>query len=505
MNILGTMPASASLTRSGVSIHPWIDNSSLVLGGGFDTLKFEPCASAVKRESPDSPSPGKGQKTSYELTLIEDAYKFRESLTVTASASFKSFGGKASARMQMYSSLNIDSYNVFLIARVSVVNVTEILGDVALKDVAKKEWLNEPNGNMRKNFCQVYGDTYVSAVTRGGELFVVFEFAATTKEEQNRLRIILSGSAGGFSASLDLEKSITEISKHTTTKIQIHRDGGQGDLPEPELAKILELVRTFPAQVSENPVPIFFETQLYSRIPDPTHINLEAVDAERRIEDLAKARDEILQRKRDLKIVQNHLDLFDELDAASVSSEISRVDASLLTIERCAEDAARDRYSALPNADYPTINDFSNLPIAIEGKLVPAEIRLVAASGGTVASEDGETGEWVGVDKILVNFSLECPAINDEEAKFEYLVHYADWGDKGWFTEPEQTPQHWHEAIAIKLTGPEAVRYSVAYQVKRYGTNATYYGRDGTLAGLRGASMRIVGVRVVVKLKADVS
>lgn len=509
MNILSTMPQSPSVATSGsgVSVHPWIDNSSLVLGGGFDTLRFEPCASAVVPKNPESMPSGQGQKTSYELTLVEDEYHYRKSLTITASASFKGWGGKASARMQVYQSLNIDSYNVFLVARVSVVNLTQTLGDVVLRDDARKEWLNEPDGKKRKNFCHVYGDTYVSAVTSGGELFVVFEFSANTKEEQDKLKISLSGSTGGFSASLDLEKSITEISKHTMTKVLIHRDGGQGDLPSPNLTEILELVRTFPTQVGQHPVPIFFETQLYSRVPDPTHINLEALEAERRIEDMAKARDALLQRKRDLRVIGKHLDLFDELDAGTVASEISRVDTSLVTIERGAEDVARERYDPLPKADYPTIQDFSELPVAIDGKLVPAEIRMVGLVGGVGVdtSVDGHAGEWVGDGIQFRNFSLDCPSIPDEEARFEYLIHYADWGDKGWYPEPEQTPQHFHEAIAIKLTGPKASQYSVAYQVKRFGSNATYYGRDGTLAGLRGQRMRIAGIRVTVKLKTTVS
>jgi hypothetical protein len=485
-----------------VGVWPWIDGTGIRLGSGFDTLRCEVCASAVIEIGSTTEDQSTGQKVTYTVLLVESEREFRESLSINASASFKGFGGRASARLEVYKSVKLNSQNVFLMTWVTVVNATQSIHTPALKDDARNEWLTAREGNKRANFVKIYGDTFVSSVTGGGEMIAIYELAANSSEERERIKLSVRASIGSFSSSVDYERAVEELNKHRQQKLTVVRDGGLGELPELTPGAILKASREFPNLILANPVPIAFETQRYSRVPDQkSSIDVEAIDASRRIEDLAAANDDVQERIATMKLVSRNITLYDEVDEEEVGYQLDKLEDMEVRLRRLAEDVGRNRYIEFGHNDFPTVNSLPSPPRQTPGQLIPLNIKIVGMVGFQAVDREGASGEWVAKDCQLMSMVLLCDSLPNG-LKLQYMGYLRGIGDSNWCDQGTQTPFAFHEGISIRLAGVDSERYLVSYQVKVTRTQASFYGQNGSYAGIKGRNTTISGIRIVLRLKA---
>ena len=483
-------------TNSGsdVGVWPWLAGTHLELGTGFDTLRYEPCGRAVEEKLKDSAPVDGGQKTLYKLSIIEDERHFRETLSISASASFKGLMANASARMSLFHSLKIDTYSLYVLASVSVINATVGLRQPGLREDARKEWTSTRERSQRKLFVKTFGDVYVNSITSGGELFALFEFSCSSLEEKSDLAISLSGGMGAWGGSANYQKSIEDFRKHSSLSLHIARDGGTGDLPDPDLDALLQAAQSFPNDVQALPVPIFFQTQRYSRVPDlGTDIDVEARHARYKIEDLARVNDVLESRASSWEYAQNKPELFNQIASQTVRQEIDKIQEMSIAMTRMAEDVAENRFDDLEAYKVPSLDSIARPPFIAKGERLPLHLKTIWNTGGGRTSEAMDQGWSNGPE--LFSFMVKTDSLPDGTV-IKYMYHKGGHGDTNAVNSPEMTGEGRHEFIRIWLEGTDAKEFVISYQVRRAGTTATYVGENGGRAGEPGQYMRISGIKV---------
>lgn len=489
-----------------VALWPWMGDQGIDIGVGFDTLRVEPAASAISAENVKLDQ-GTGQRVTYYLELIQDEHEFREKLHISVSASLKGLAGRGSARLDLYQDTDIHSFDVFLLAHVSVVNGTRSVANPQFNSLARQMYDHTPGGSKRANFVRQYGDTFVASVTYGGELFALFQFSASSAESRQQIISGISGSLGGltnsFKASVDFERSVVEITKHQFTKLTITRNGGIGPLPPPDLQSLLEAIRKFPdAVAAPNDVQLAFFTQRYARVPTGSSsiIDTEAVDAQRAFDGLADARDALEQRRSDLRFARSNIALFGGLDTSSLEKQLDVVEDRLSKIAFNAVQIAKNRFSDnFVMYASQGVTDLPPPPTILSGTVISSVAVSCAPLMGGPPLEKRADG-WYG-NAEMVSFCVTGANLPPGNI-LSYFAHRSDIGSSEWATEGNSTASGAGKAIqgiGIKIEGPAAPHYTVAYSVLTERGNV-YSAVNGALAGTVGQYLPIIAMTLQIRI-----
>lgn len=236
-------------------------NSSMVLGSGYDfatrEVKLSPLAAPLhKIQESKGPSELK-------LAFIESATHLSEFLSIGVEGSYDAlmFGGSAKANFVAQTS--IDEYSLLLVVVARCVNGVEIVDQPrasadALALAAKGDLLR---------FRQSFGDRYVSALTRGGELYGMIRIQ--TKSVSDQLALKARASAGGFgwSTRVEVEAFLREVSTKHSITVQSQINGLSGQPNPTSVAALLKLAEEFPALVAKQGTPLKVELRPISELP----------------------------------------------------------------------------------------------------------------------------------------------------------------------------------------------------------------------------------------------
>lgn len=479
-------------------IYPWINSAHIQLGSGFDTLNFIPRGRGVfdaeevdvKSFSDDPESNEYGQKVEYSLELIENERDFRDSLSINASVAFKGIGVRGSARLSIYEELTINTYDVFLLAKVSVLERTEGMKKPSFTEEAVNEWKNTRQSSQKAIFTKIYGNTFVNSITLGGEMFVVFQFSSNSRKEKRDIIASMSGKMGSWQASASFEKHVEDITKNRTTKLFFTRDGGSGQLPSADVASLLTACRDMPTHVRKEPVPIFFEAQDYSAVPvKGFDVDVTSLETKFFIEDLALVLERARQYRTSWDFVSNNIELFSKLKDEDARDQKSRLDEIVLELHRLGERVIQNRFADWAKTKHTTIAELSIPPSITSGHLLSTVLRTNWA--GLYKESDG--GIIEGSD--LRSFSISSKDI-PEGITLEYMAHIGHHGDKGWWTSPAMSMEGRHEGIAVRLSGKGSENFVVRYWLGKPGSAEEYFGENGTFAGTTGNYQTVDSLRI---------
>ena len=180
---------------------------------------------------------------------VESYQHLKESLNVTASGAFNSgiYGG--SAKASYFSSSDLNQFSTFMLVHVQVSNLTQGLTKYELTDAAKRV------KHDQQAFFRLCGDSFVSAVTTGGEFYAVVEFKSRSEEQRKEISAKVRGSAGVWSFSGSFEQKMAYFSQFVETNIKIIRVGSTGDLPnladaDQGVSSLIAYATKFPTYVS---------------------------------------------------------------------------------------------------------------------------------------------------------------------------------------------------------------------------------------------------------------
>ena len=173
------------------------------------------------------------------MTVVEDRKTLRETLGITASASFASV---VSGQLSMYHETEIHQYVLCAVINMTVVaRIHRLLKTEAPEDV-KRAW----KGGKDEAIYDRYGDRIVSEVTEGAQFFVIVNYSTSSEREYSSIQGSLSGAYMSGSGEVSLSHTLSVLKEHRQLSTRGWINGSQISLPVgKEWAHIEEVAKEF--------------------------------------------------------------------------------------------------------------------------------------------------------------------------------------------------------------------------------------------------------------------
>ncbi|MBY0431782.1 MAG: hypothetical protein K2Q10_11330, partial [Rhodospirillales bacterium] len=207
-----------------------------------------------------------GGSSSVSCSVCLSASELSESLEVDQSLSLGVAGlGSASEKSKFVETLDVTTYSVSI-----VVYAKHCTGTESATDFKLKSGIPVPSSNEELNgFVRGYGDSFVSALTRGGEYYAVYTFYSQTVEEQTSLTTQLkaTGIYDGVSVNAELQTKFTSFLKTTTVRYSFKQNiSGLANPSYPDPTAIISFALAFPSKTVNSPAIIAMETTGYENV-----------------------------------------------------------------------------------------------------------------------------------------------------------------------------------------------------------------------------------------------
>lgn len=332
---------------------------ALLLGQGLNPVENKAKGHCVKL-SPLSTQSGNvtGEVAEFRILEVTSESRLRESLNVSASASFGGLTGASyGGRMSFAQSINKNSQSRYLMVHTRVVNQLELATGFTFSPDAQ---------NLIRNagfseFTRQCGSEFVYGRRTGGEFFAIFEFEFTSQEEERQFSAALAASNLGWKASGKINSELSKFNMNARTHVKMYRQGGNGELPEVE--NLQDFARKFPVLVSGvtgAPATLELITKDYTGVlPLDLKLNSQILARQQYVmQRLAENRDQATELARDVRYIAQHPDRY----LAPIHSELSVWEGSLNSYINIQNDAAvaciSDVFNdcKLPDATFPVIS-----------------------------------------------------------------------------------------------------------------------------------------------------
>lgn len=187
--------------------------------------------------------------TKVTYTIAEDYSSLKSQMGLNVSLNAKMGWFSMESSLNKLESSFQNSFSTCLIAKVEVTNETKRIIRPKLFPEAEKLLLKDPS-----KFYTNYGDRFISGIITGGELYIVYEFLATSFEEKKELTAHIKASASNLGSSVeavvDYTQKVEANKANRKVKVQIFRIGDKSNLPDNNIPAMLEYIQSFPGKVS---------------------------------------------------------------------------------------------------------------------------------------------------------------------------------------------------------------------------------------------------------------
>lgn len=498
------MVGPSIMLASGEVVLPVDEQMTLSLGQGYDVLsdRFSNAIVAVQASNPDSNANPGGQIVRSMIDVIEDVSEFRNTLRISISAAARMSFGRASAHYSLFRSIQINSNDVFALLYVTVLNAPTALYDPRLSDAAKEEWVNQKASARKGAMIRVFGDSYVSSITTGGEFLAIFRLHTTSRREREEVRASAKASFGLFNAKGSYSSITEEFAKHSRITTEFTRIGGDGPLPNRDVESLLAAAQTFPDLVNPakggRPRQIYFTALPIETVPDKnTNIDLSARSAMEKLEDIARMQDRISQRLHDANYIREAPALFVDISPDEAREMVETLESAKIELGRIAEDVVEDRFRDWSSNKAEEVVGLPVPPLASVGDEVPLKITLAAFEHGNRLKDYVSTqNTWITFNS-LVGVTIECDTLA-EATYLEYQVVDMNGNSSGW-TRAGQTASadRLIRRFQARVVGKHAGRYTVRYAAKFQEIAASYFAEDGNPVWEKQQLMRALKVSLL--------
>lgn len=255
----GDLACQNRLPVSGQTVS-WPLPSTTQIGGGWNSLLTNAAgnciASAVTRTLDGVPA---GRVESFKFYMVEEASHLRESLSLSASASYNSGIYSADATASYARDRHVSSYSTYLVLESSVRFPEQTLAHFAIEEDRLAILARSPSA-----FVGACGDHFVASVVRGGVFRVVFRFNGLSGRDRHEMSASLGGSAGFVSGSASMASTLETFRSRYETSITVFRGGAPAAPFSGSLAELIDEGRRFVATVTpETAVPVEVGTKSY--------------------------------------------------------------------------------------------------------------------------------------------------------------------------------------------------------------------------------------------------
>lgn len=203
-------------------------------------------------------------QSSVVCTVCTSASQVANALEIDASLSV-AYGPLASVdvKTQFMSSLEITTYSITI-----VVHAKKSIGEEQYTNARLKSGVVSPTtAQETDDFVRVYGDSFISKITKGGEYFATYTFFSETRTEQESLKAsmqasgIYSGVSVGGGLQVAMNKFVSTTKTTSTFKQTI--TGFRNTPVLPDASNFTSFANTFPSLELTSPAIIGFTSQGY--------------------------------------------------------------------------------------------------------------------------------------------------------------------------------------------------------------------------------------------------
>jgi|GEM_PF-4839207 len=275
------------------------DTPGIDLGVGYDSLTGDARGECVTKTEPEETFGASGQTVRFSLQKVEDFASLSKSLGIDASASFNA-GGAVSASMSFAKSVDINSYSIYVLVKVHVLNSRLRMPGVELNQTSYN--LLEQQGPDK--FREKCGDEFVNSFDSGGELYGIVQIKTKSSRHQKDISAEIAGSYGSFSASAEFEDKLKKIAKSQTMQVYVFRKGGPAASVNYDTKKLIKEATEFPLTIEQSPATFNALTIDYKTLDLPMDASLVNLSQQKLVvEKLAQYKSSLVRQLNDIDYI----------------------------------------------------------------------------------------------------------------------------------------------------------------------------------------------------------
>ncbi len=329
-------------------------------GVGVDALTHSVRGDALRPATVEELSGARGQTVEFFLDKVETIEQLQSAIGVTAEVEASYGLASGSGKVNFTRSCSFNSFSLFLLVRVGVMNSFRQARNVELKPQAA-ELLR--NGKVER-FREQYGDAYVRGIVSGGEFFSILELDVTSEEEKESLSAEVEVSAGGlgagFDASASFSKAVSSMSKNRTVKVTSYQQGGDSAVVT-KADEIVAKAQAFPPSVAgDKAVPYSVLLHDYRSLDLPSEPNfIDLQNAREVMQKISLLRNRLVMLLNDIDYVLTRQSQFQDYDQGMLQSSRDQVNQAINELtaaaSRCANNVKDCSWPAIqiPEIDLP--------------------------------------------------------------------------------------------------------------------------------------------------------
>lgn len=237
------------------------------LGQGWDSTRGhrKPSVGILFEEK----SAGLGQSKTEDYIKVTDKSRLMHEMDISAEFQYSGINARGSAKFSFASKIDISSTSQCFIARAKVQNGRIYTAPHSNdKQVKLSPQAVELAKTDKDEFYRVYGDSFVSAIHSGAELYASMTFDEQEKSKVQELEASVEGSGWGFSAESTFRNKMDSYSKQSKLKINYYQAGGSGDPLPTDVAGFLSKMEELPELAKDAPHRYSMTLQRYDTLPN---------------------------------------------------------------------------------------------------------------------------------------------------------------------------------------------------------------------------------------------
>jgi hypothetical protein len=301
-------------------------------GVGIDTPSGASRNVAVLGD-PTEISNAPGSIVTYSLHQVSSEEDMQSQLGISAEAG----GGvglfSASARLNFSKDCSYHSNAVFALVQVSV----QLAFSSIRAPTPNQTAIAIAQEGDSERFQREFGDMFVRGLSRGGVFFGMVSIQTTSKDDQEKLGIAVSGAYGPFSASGSFSSAFHDAIQNRSLDIKVYQEGGAITSQPTSLEQLETIASTWASTVEAKAVAYGALLDSYTILDLPNPPNY--IDLENQKEVLARCsvlRNQDWQLLNDIDYVLGHPDEFAAFDAAVLKQAQDNLASDLNVITKAA-------------------------------------------------------------------------------------------------------------------------------------------------------------------------
>jgi hypothetical protein len=402
--------------------------STLLLGAGYDFVRRETKLSPLHPFEKISEPTG---SLTTDLSFVEHAAELSSFLKVGAEGAYDSPAFHASLKSEFVQQTQINEYSLLFVVHCACAKQVDLASGIPGLNADALAMLR--SGQLGA-FRQSFGDHYIEALTRGGELFGVVQITTRSQRERESLKAELNAGGVSWSARGSFESKVSRSSSQVEIRLHTSFSGMPiADLKNPTtVGELFALVEQFPAKVAAAGTVVKALLRPIGDLPEYQQPTTGFDDPARQA--LAMLGDQFLEHTlllNNLDFIVSHPDRFaiDSVPLPEVQAYRPQVQARLREIEQlslgvisgtlAADDA---RIAAFPSAQ--SLADTLRLPGALES-FTPPDIGVFPLRFNTAgdAEMDGHS-PLIDIDAVLTSPDQRTLAL---QVHVKMKENKADW------------------------------------------------------------------------------